>query len=784
MDDQPILNIVSAYAPQVGCPALEKEAFWEDFDEMLQSIPAEECIHIGADLNGHVGASNEAFPNTHGGYGLGRRNREGLDILNFASKYNFKIVNTQFRKNEEHLITYKSAKTIKTARSYPGEAITSQHRLLVAVVNLPKPIRIRRDNTERIKWKELHGDKGIQFINIIKSYLTEDLGRDKTTDKMWQDFEDVCHKQARLTLGVSKGGPPTAKDPTWWNDEIKQIIKAKREAFKLWQKSKLEDDRAEYKTLKVLAKSSVAQARAISRQDFYDRLENATNENQVFKVAKQRYRATLDTKFNKYIKDSHGKLLTSNDAINCRWKEKKKKKRWKEYYEQLLNEEFPSENQITLPSIAGPLECIHPMEIKVAIRKMEHNKALGPDNVPVDIWKLLGEDALPWLTSLFNKIAFEGKIPASSTIEAIQTIRILMEKHRVNKENLYLVFIDLEKAFDRVPRELVWQALRAQEIPEAYITLIQDMYGDVSTQIKSPAGISDPFCVRVGVHQGSTISPLLFNLTMDHITKNIQAEIPWCMLYADDIVLVAKKASELQNTFNTWLRELERHGLRVSRTKTEFMECDFGGSEEIGCDILIDSTALPKVSRFKYLGSMLTTDAHIEEDVNHRVNTAWLKWRSLSGVLCDNKMPIKTKGKIYKTAVRPAMTYGAECWTTLKKHEQKLHTAEMKMLRWAGGVTRLDKVRNEHVRGSFKVAPVAEKLKESRLRWYGHIKRRDESYSVKIALNIPTKPRGKGRPPSTWWTNVERDLKALNISPTTTQDRASWRRRTRRPDPS
>ncbi|XP_073967457.1 uncharacterized protein [Choristoneura fumiferana] len=142
-----------------------------------------------------------------------------------------------------------------------------------------------------------------------------------------------------------------------------------------------------------------------------------------------------------------------------------------------------------------------------------------------------------------------------------------------------------------------------------------------------------------------------------------------------------------------------------------------GGSEEIGCDILIDSTALPKVSRFKYLESMLTTDAHIEEDVNHRVNTAWLKWRSLSDVLCDNKMPMKTKGKIYKTAVRPAMTYESECWTTLKKHEEKLPTAEMKMLHWAGGVTRLDKVRNEYVRGSFKVAPVAEKLKASRLRW-------------------------------------------------------------------
>ncbi|XP_047990709.1 uncharacterized protein LOC125229811 [Leguminivora glycinivorella] len=108
----------------------------------------------------------------------------------------------------------------------------------------------------------------------------------------------------------------------------------------------------------------------------------------------------------------------------------------------------------------------------------------------------------------------------------------------------------------------------------------------------------------------------------------------------------------------------------------------------------------------------------------------------------------------------------------------------MKMLRWAGGVTRLDKVRNEFVRGSFKVAPVADKLKENRLRWFGHINRRGDDYSVKTALNILTKPRGRGSSLSTWWTRIEKDLKALNISPTTTQDRRSWRLRTRRPDPN
>ncbi|KAL0820815.1 hypothetical protein ABMA28_005493 [Loxostege sticticalis] len=644
--ERKILNIISAYAPQVGCPALEKETFWEDFDELLLNIPHEEHIHIGADLNGHVGANSDAFTNVHGGWGYGSRNQEGLDILNFATKYNFKKY-------------YKDCKVI------PGEALTAQHRLLLAVMDLPKTIKVHMDLTERIKWKDLRGHKGSQFLENVRLYLQKDVQNNKPADQMWSDFENYCQRDARLILGVSRDSLPTHKDTSWWNQEVKQIIKAKRKAFKIWQKSQLEEDRENYRSMKAVAKSAVAQARASSRQSFYDKLDNAPNEKSIFKIAKQRHKATLDIKSNKYIKDEYGKLLTSDRAINIRWAK---------YYDQLLNEEFPSEELPKLPYTKGPIDCIRPQEIKNALRKMEFNKALGPDNIPADIWKLLMDDALPWLTELFNNILIQAKIPNSwrssylcplyknkgdvsncnnyrgikptshtlklwervigarlasvscttanqfgftagrSTTESIQTIRILMEKCRINKENLYFIFIDLEKAFD--PRNLVWQAMRAQKIPEFYVSLVQDMYEGVSTQIKTPAGITDQFKVKVGVHQGSALSPLLFNLSMDYITRDLQAEIPWCMLYADDIVLIGKTAPELQETFNTWFTELEKHGLRISRTKTEYMECDLGGTEELNCEIQIENTALPKVERFKYLGSMLTTDARVDEDLN------------------------------------------------------------------------------------------------------------------------------------------------------------------------
>ncbi|XP_063382204.1 uncharacterized protein LOC134668693 [Cydia fagiglandana] len=108
----------------------------------------------------------------------------------------------------------------------------------------------------------------------------------------------------------------------------------------------------------------------------------------------------------------------------------------------------------------------------------------------------------------------------------------------------------------------------------------------------------------------------------------------------------------------------------------------------------------------------------------------------------------------------------------------------MRMLRWSAGVTLLDRIRNEYIRGSFGVAPIIDKAKEKRLRWYGHVQRREEDHPVKLALNLPvTQPRGHGRPPSTWLTTVEKDLKEAQIDTNAARNRAQWRMRTRRADP-
>lgn len=118
---------------------------------------------------------------------------------------------------------------------------------------------------------------------------------------------------------------------------------------------------------------------------------------------------------------------------------------------------------------------------------------------------------------------------------------------------------------------------------------------------------------------------------------------------------------QLESSLEKCRDALESNGLRISRTKTEHMYLKFSENHRIGPQdtVRLDSEPLKMTDTFTYLGSVLSND----EAVNQRKQAGWLKWRSVSGVLCDRKMPIKLKGKVHDTIVKPVLLYASETWT-------------------------------------------------------------------------------------------------------------------------
>ena len=194
---------------------------------------------------------------------------------------------------------------------------------------------------------------------------------------------------------------------------------------------------------------------------------------------------------------------------------------------------------------------------------------------------------------------------------------------------------------------------------------------------------------------------------------------------------------------------------------------------------------LPTVQYFKYRGPTIDRGGGASEDVENRVTKEWPTWRELSGVIYDKKIPTKLKFLIYQTVIRPTLLYGCETWPMPVKDEKRMATTEMRMVRWAMGVSLLEHRRNEELLEEANVEPIATVMRRGRLEWFGHIKRRDESENIRAVAEM--KMEGKcprGRPKLRWYDTVRRALKAWKIKEEWPNDRERWKRlcKTRYPE--
>ncbi|XP_071722016.1 uncharacterized protein [Rutidosis leptorrhynchoides] len=216
-------------------------------DDIMQTIPIEEKVIIGGNLNGHVGTSRDANDEAHGGYGYGSRNREGESILDFASTYDL------------------------DCKAIPGEALTTQHRLLGLDMRIrqwkPKKNAVKKP---KIRWWSLKRPKQEDFKNSMAAKVIWSLDDANT---MWEAMESYIKRVASSTLGVSKGKGVTPRGAWWWDDAVKEKIKEKRILFRNLPKSQDAFAFEKYKLASKEAKKAVKEAKNKFFDGLYDKLD-------------------------------------------------------------------------------------------------------------------------------------------------------------------------------------------------------------------------------------------------------------------------------------------------------------------------------------------------------------------------------------------------------------------------------------------------------------------------------------------------------------------------------
>ncbi|KAK3550968.1 hypothetical protein QTP70_011474 [Hemibagrus guttatus] len=211
-------------------------------------------------------------------------------------------------------------------------------------------------------------------------------------------------------------------------------------------------------------------------------------------------------------------------------------------------------------------------------------------------------------------------------------------------------------------------------------------------------------------------------MVMDQLSEEVRQESTWTMMFADDIVICSESREQVEESLERWRFVLERRGMKTSRSKTEYMCVN---EREGSGTVRLQGEEVKKVQEFKYLGSTVQSNGECGKEVKKRVQAGWNGWRKVLGVLCDRKISARIKGKVYRTVVRLAILYGLETVSLRKRQESELEVAELKMLRFSLGVTGLDRIRNEYIRGTVHVGRLGDKVREARLRWFGHVQRRE-----------------------------------------------------------
>ena len=701
---------------------------------------------------------------------------------------------------------------IKDVKSIPSESLDSDHRLVKGKmkIHLPKKEKIsvrKRVKTENIKEAQAEIQQAIrENADAIKSNDVEEY---------WKNLRDHVQDIQENIIGMKNVGRTKKKKTGWWTEEVKVEVDKKKLLFRKWLKERTPDSRESYEHQRKTVYYTKKKAKADMWTSIGKDLENDLKGTRklIYSMSKNYKNRNEDKPKNATLKDKDGDIVTGEENVAARWVEYFEDLLNVEIEESVEVSEHVNEDPVE-PEIDNSANPITMEELEKALRLTKSNKAAGPDLIPIETIKAGGEPMknlilellnLAWNTGTVpeewnqsiicpifkNKgdpleccnhrrislMSHVGKLyerileirlraqvedllsesqcgfrPGRGTVDQIAALRLFLDRSWEHNINQYICFLDLEKAFDRVPREKIWKVLFSSGVDIKLLKAIKSAYVN---QKSSVINGKIYFSVNTGVRQGSVLSPLLFIVYMNHVILKIEQENFKLerLGYADDVGQTADSMQRLQEVMTTWDNELAAAGLKLNYKKTEVLKV--GRCPEEG-EITINGHTLKETDNFIYLGSKLTSDNLIEEEINNRISKFTKNLNCLYPLMKEKSIPKSVKICIYSTILRPVLLYGCETWTLTKRLKSKIQATEMRVLRLIHGVTRRERLRNDVIRDALNVKSILLIIEKSQLRWFGHVIRMSEERDVKRMLEWkPEQTRPIGRPRKRWLDQIK-----------------------------
>ena len=400
-----------------------------------------------------------------------------------------------------------------------------------------------------------------------------------------------------------------------------------------------------------------------------------------------------------------------------------------------------------------------------------------------------------------------------STVDMIFAARQVLEKTREQHRDVFIAFVDLSKAFDSVDRELLWSVLKRCGCPPRFIRIIRGLHDGMRLRVRYGGDVSEPFAVTRGVKQGCVLAPVLFNMYVQCITRLLSAildrgslislnyrtdrslfDLPKLkskslisktnileLQYADDCALVANSAGVLQRVLDEVSTLYTRLGLQINVQKTEFMHY-ISGAQNTSPIFTINGLNLKKVECFRYLGSNISSNCRLDDEIHYRIAQATGSYgRLVQRVFRNNNLKLDTKIAVYNAVVLSTLLYGSETWTPYRSQIRNLEQFHMNSLRKILGITWKDRVPHTEILDRTGCVSLESLLNRNILRWLGHVVRMEDCRLPKQLLygELTEGQRTAGGQLKRYKDNAKRTLKACHMEPKLLEaqaaDRQEWR---------